>query len=66
MTSSSPRKVTAPVAWTSKFYEVIGEGHEWPAGPALPSAITSLLGAQSNAINANQMIWSFFKGNPFL
>lgn len=54
------------MAWTSKFYEVIGEGHEWPAGPALPSAITSLLGAQSNAINANQLIWSFFKGNPFL
>lgn len=47
-----------------ELYEVIGEGHEWPAGPALPPAVTSLLGAQSNAINANQLIWSFFRRYP--
>jgi polyhydroxybutyrate depolymerase len=44
-----------------ELYEVVGEGHEWPSGPELPSSLTSLLGPQSNAVNANQVMWSFFK-----
>jgi polyhydroxybutyrate depolymerase len=43
-----------------ELYEVIGEGHEWPGGPTMPSSITSLLGPQSNVISANSLIWSFF------
>jgi polyhydroxybutyrate depolymerase len=43
-----------------ELYEVIGEGHEWPGGPSMPSSITSLLGPQSNAVNANSVMWSFF------
>jgi polyhydroxybutyrate depolymerase len=43
-----------------ELYEVNGEGHEWPGGPTLPAAITSVLGPQSSAISANTVIWSFF------
>jgi len=43
-----------------ELYEVLGEGHEWPGGPTMPSSITDLLGPQSNAINANSLMWSFF------
>jgi polyhydroxybutyrate depolymerase len=44
-----------------ELYEIVGEGHEWPGGPTLPSAITSILGPQSNAVNANDVMWSFFR-----
>ncbi len=47
-----------------ELYEVKGEGHEWPGGPALPSALTSELGPQSNAIDANAVMWSFFQAHP--
>lgn len=47
-----------------ELYEVIGEGHEWPGGPTLPSSITSLLGPQSNAVSANSLMWSFFMAHP--
>jgi polyhydroxybutyrate depolymerase len=43
-----------------ELYEIAGEGHEWPGGPTLPSAFTSLLGPQSNAVSADSVIWSFF------
>jgi len=46
-----------------ELFEVIGEGHEWPGGPTMPSSITSLLGPQSNAINANSLMWSFFSSH---
>ncbi len=41
------------------LYEIKGEGHEWAGGPALPSALTSVLGPQSNALDANSTIWAF-------
>lgn len=44
-----------------ELYEVGGEGHEWPSGPSLPAAFTSVLGPQSDAVNANQLMWSFFE-----
>ncbi|MGH3732811.1 MAG: alpha/beta hydrolase family esterase [Acidimicrobiales bacterium] len=47
-----------------ELYEVMGEGHEWPGGPALPKVLTKLLGPQSNAINANAVMWSFFQAHP--
>ncbi len=45
---------------TVELYEIIGEGHEWPGGPTLSSGITALLGPQSNAVNANSVMWTFF------
>jgi polyhydroxybutyrate depolymerase len=47
-----------------ELYEVTGEGHEWPGGPVMPSLITSELGPQSTAIDANDVMWSFFKAHP--
>jgi polyhydroxybutyrate depolymerase len=46
-----------------ELYEVIGEGHEWPGGPTLPSSYLTVLGPQSNAVNANNVMWSFFEAH---
>jgi len=43
-----------------ELYEVLGEGHEWPGGPTMPSSITNVLGPQSNAVSANSLMWTFF------
>ena len=47
-----------------QLYQVPGEGHEWPGGPVMPSVITSELGPQSNAVDANAVMWSFFVAHP--
>jgi polyhydroxybutyrate depolymerase len=47
-----------------ELYAIRGEGHEWPGGPAMPAVITSVLGPQSNALNANSLMWAFFKAHP--
>jgi len=47
-----------------ELYEVLGLGHEWPGGPTMPSSIVSLLGPQSNAINASALMWAFFEAHP--
>ena len=47
-----------------ELYAITGEGHEWPGGPAMPSAITRVLGSQSNAVNANALMWAFFRAHP--
>ena len=46
---------------TVELYSLTGEGHEWPGGPTMPNAITSVLGAQSNAVNADAVMWAFFR-----
>lgn len=46
-----------------ELYTINGEGHEWPGGPKLPRGLTSVLGPQSNAINADTVIWSFFSAH---
>jgi polyhydroxybutyrate depolymerase len=46
------------------LYTVPGEGHEWPGGPKLPRRITGTLGPQSDAISANDVMWSFFTAHP--
>jgi polyhydroxybutyrate depolymerase len=46
-----------------ELYEIIGEGHEWPGGPALPKTLTALLGPQSSAVSANALIWAFFQAH---
>jgi polyhydroxybutyrate depolymerase len=47
-----------------ELYAIIGEGHEWPGGPKMPSAITSALGPQSDAVSANALMWAFFQAHP--
>jgi polyhydroxybutyrate depolymerase len=49
---------------TVELYTTSGEGHTWPGGPRLPARDLLLLGAQSNALNANQLIWAFFEQHP--
>lgn len=46
-----------------ELYTLDGEGHEWPGGPALPPRITSLLGPQSNAVDADSAMWAFFSAH---
>jgi polyhydroxybutyrate depolymerase len=43
-----------------ELFALSGEGHEWPGGPHLPAQFTAILGPQSNAVNANSMMWAFF------
>jgi polyhydroxybutyrate depolymerase len=69
--TSKPQKTVTLTAYghcgggaSVELYTISGEGHEWPGGPPLPSALTSLLGAQSNAINADNVIWAFFAAHP--
>jgi polyhydroxybutyrate depolymerase len=45
---------------TVELYSIAGEGHEWPGGPAMPKRIVKELGPQSQAIDANDVIWRFF------
>jgi polyhydroxybutyrate depolymerase len=47
-----------------ELYAVIGEGHEWPGGPLVGRRITVVLGPQSNAVNANEVMWTFFATHP--
>jgi polyhydroxybutyrate depolymerase len=47
-----------------ELYSVTGEGHEWPGGPALPRSLTRALGPQSNAVDANSLMWGFFAAHP--
>ncbi len=46
------------------LYTIAGEGHEWPGGPSLRRSVTRDLGRQSDAINANDVMWSFFMDHP--
>jgi polyhydroxybutyrate depolymerase len=47
-----------------ELYTIAGEGHEWPGGPQLPAALTAVLGPQSSAINADNVMWAFFAAHP--
>jgi len=47
-----------------ELYEIIGEGHEWPGGPTLPSSLTGLLGPQSSLVSADALMWAFFQAHP--
>ena len=46
------------------LYTIEGMGHEWPGGPPMPARITARLGAQSRAIDANAVMWAFFRAHP--
>lgn len=43
------------------LYSISGEGHEWPGGPKLSTALVKELGPQSTAIDADNLMWSFFQ-----
>jgi polyhydroxybutyrate depolymerase len=47
-----------------QLYTISGEGHEWPGGPTLPPSLTSTLGPQTTAVNANAVMWTFFVAHP--
>ncbi|HXY84992.1 MAG TPA: PHB depolymerase family esterase [Gaiellaceae bacterium] len=47
-----------------ELYTIAGEGHTWPDGPSLPAALLRVLGPQSNALDANEVIWRFFAAHP--
>jgi polyhydroxybutyrate depolymerase len=44
-----------------ELYTISGEGHEWPGGPTLSPLLTKVLGPQSNAVDANAAMWTFFR-----
>ncbi len=47
-----------------ELYTIAGEGHEWPGGPRLSNRLTRELGPQSDALDANSVIWAFFAAHP--
>jgi polyhydroxybutyrate depolymerase len=47
-----------------ELYTITGEGHEWPGGPTIPRALEQVLGPQSNAVNADTVMWAFFEAHP--
>jgi polyhydroxybutyrate depolymerase len=47
-----------------ELYSIAGAGHEWPDGPTMPSALTRVLGPQSDAVDADALIWTFFHSHP--
>jgi polyhydroxybutyrate depolymerase len=49
-----------------ELYSLKGEGHEWPGGPSESPLITDVLGPQSNAVRANDVMWSFFMKHPLV
>jgi len=44
------------------FYEVRNGGHTWPGGFQYISE--SVVGKTTRNLNANQVIWNFFKNHP--
>lgn len=47
-----------------ELYSITGEGHEWPGGPPMPGSLTTVLGPQSNRLNADNIMWAFFSAHP--
>ncbi len=66
-TSGSGYSLTKYAACTGgavvELYAIRGAGHEWPGGPPMSAAITSVLGPQSDVLNANSRIWAFFEAH---
>ncbi len=46
-----------------ELYSLTGEGHEWPGGPVLPARFTKILGPQSQAVDADAVMWAFFEAH---
>jgi polyhydroxybutyrate depolymerase len=46
------------------LYSIDETGHEWPGGPVMPASVTTPLGPQTNAVDANAVMWAFFTDHP--
>jgi polyhydroxybutyrate depolymerase len=44
-----------------ELYSIAGAGHTWPGGPPVPKALRALLGPRSTAVDANALMWAFFR-----
>ena len=55
---------TCPKGTAVELYTLVGAGHTWPGGPPLDVRTRNVLGAESNAIDANAVIWRFFSDHP--
>jgi polyhydroxybutyrate depolymerase len=53
-----------PGGVTVELYTLVGEGHEWPGGPPLPASVIAVLGPQSDAVDADAVMWEFFAAHP--
>jgi polyhydroxybutyrate depolymerase len=64
VTSHHGYSLTSYATWKTgadvELYSLKGEGHEWPGGPSVSPLVTDVLGPQSNAVNANDVMWTFF------
>lgn len=47
-----------------ELYTISGEGHEWPGGPPVSARLTKVFGPQSEAIDADAVMWAFFLTHP--
>lgn len=45
----------------ARFYRISGLGHQWPGGR---NAFVSISGPGSDAVDATELIWSFFASHP--
>lgn len=47
-----------------ELYAMTGEGHQWPGGPPVSAAIRRRLGPQTDAVDADALMWAFFAAHP--
>ncbi len=47
-----------------KLYSIEGEGHEWPGSLPQSASWVGALGPQSDAVSANNVMWTFFAAHP--
>jgi polyhydroxybutyrate depolymerase len=48
---------------TVELYRVTGGGHAWPGSP-VDKELSKLIGPVTFSINANDIMWAFFKAHP--
>ena len=65
--SSSPARDVKLTSWGScassgavELYSLVGDGHTWPGGVALPASLRRYFGATATDVDADALIWSFF------
>jgi polyhydroxybutyrate depolymerase len=61
-TSAAPRAAHCAGDTEVRLYEIRGGGHSWPRGEAYLGV--HLIGHVSQALDANETIWSFFSQHP--
>jgi polyhydroxybutyrate depolymerase len=68
--STNPVRDVKLTSWSScasasavELYSLVGDGHTWPGGVALPAALRRYFGATAKDVDADALIWSFFAGH---